>query len=565
MLKNYTIYEKHRHIFWITVVYLLSQWFLLIVTGRWWDDWVYADKNWEYLYEVMRQSSVPFIAYLDASLWRLPDGFYRVITFALYYAGAILFYFILRRTNIFQDEECFWIALLYVTVPVNDARITWICFPYGVGFLLMWIAFFLTTIWTEKTGAVRVLLRIGTLLILTLAFSCLQSTMMMVIPIVGYLCYKELRTNGKLKDAKTIVRNLFASVIHYLDILILPVIWKFGTQWLYPGYGIYGGVYYIGWSKLPSILMNFPQTAYRTFVGILSSYLSILKSSHFLIVAIAFVIIICVITKNIYIRNKTDDENYDKSLKRNIILMITGAIVFLVALFPYAVIRNSVINNIGTRGRDSILLGIGTAVFLYYGLNLILKQKISQIIAISLIVAGVVHFNFMYLDWQESYYQQIQLQHGFADNKEIEDNDTFLVMSKGGIISTCFYQTNGNSWVVFGNQKRFYMDGIKDLKILFKESEHTRWYLNAYMMNEYNYGERIIDGIIFVDYPNIDRKTIFKQKLNECFDKSSFNIWLDEIKNIKYVPITKNESNKIKRLYLNRKLKEPLIYDLFYR
>ena len=463
MLKNYSIDKKYRHIFWITVVYLLSQWFLLIVTGRWWDDWVYADKNWDYLYEVMRQSSVPFIAYLDASLWQLPDGFYRVITFALYYAGTILFYFILRRTSIFQDEECFWIALLYVTVPANDARILWICFPYGVGFLLMWIAFFLTTIWAEKAGAGRVLLRIGTLFILMLAFSCLQSTMMMVIPIVGFLCYKELSEKGNIKksikDIKKFIKNLFPIIAHYSDILLLPIIWYVGDKLLFPGYGIYGGVYSVGWSKLPIIITKFPFRAIGTFMRILWSYINILKTPHLtfssVIAAIAYVAIIFIIVKTVYIHNKANVEDDNYGLIRNKILMATGAIIFLSALFPYVVKRNAVIGNVGADGRDSILLGIGVVIVLYYGFKYFFRQKTSKIVTVSLIVMGIVHFNYMYLNWQECHYQQIQLQHGFADNIEIKNNDTFLVMSKGGIICDIFYQTNGNSWVTLEIKKDF--------------------------------------------------------------------------------------------------------------
>ena len=281
--------------------------------------------------------------------------------------------------------------------------------------------------------------------------------------------------------------------------------------------------------------------------------------------AISFVIIVYIIIKTVSNQNKAGTEDHDNSPLRNKVLMVTGVIIFLLVLFPYIVKNNAVRNNVGTGGRDSILSGIGTAIFLYYGLKHFFKQKTFKIVTVLLILTGIVHFNFMYLNWQECYYQQIQLRHGFADSTEIKNNDTFLVMSKGGIISTCFYQTNGNSWATFGNQKRFYMDGIKDLSYLFEETELAKWFLNAYMMNEYNYGERVIDGIIFVDYPNISRITLLKQKANEFFDKDAFNTWIDDIKKIRYVPTTKSESEKLKKLYLTGQLKESLIYDLFYR
>lgn len=84
--------EESSYLLLITIIYVLTHGFLIIATGRWWDDWVYADKNWEYLCEVMRQSSIPLTAVLDGSLWLFPDGFYRVFVFAFFY--LVLRYFI---------------------------------------------------------------------------------------------------------------------------------------------------------------------------------------------------------------------------------------------------------------------------------------------------------------------------------------------------------------------------------------------------------------------------------------------------------------------------------------
>lgn len=99
--------DKHSHLFWISIVYLLTHGFLLIATGRWWDDWVYADKNWEYLYEVMLQSSNPLLAFLDASTWLFPDGFYRILVFAWFYIGTVTLYFIFRKMALWDDKTSF--------------------------------------------------------------------------------------------------------------------------------------------------------------------------------------------------------------------------------------------------------------------------------------------------------------------------------------------------------------------------------------------------------------------------------------------------------------------------
>ena len=81
------IYTTYKHLLLIFIVYVLSQGFLLVATGRWWDDWCYADKDWEHMYEVFRQASLPLEAYINAGLWLLPDNFYKIIVFALFFVG----------------------------------------------------------------------------------------------------------------------------------------------------------------------------------------------------------------------------------------------------------------------------------------------------------------------------------------------------------------------------------------------------------------------------------------------------------------------------------------------
>ena len=150
MIEKYKESTAVRQVFWLTIVYVLGHSFLLMATGRWWDDWVYADKNWDYLLEVFMQSSLPLHAFINAGLWILPDGFYRIITFFLFYVGGIFVFLILKKLEFITKEECFWIVALYYVIPINDARITWICYGYSLGLFVYWTSFYLSTIWKEK-------------------------------------------------------------------------------------------------------------------------------------------------------------------------------------------------------------------------------------------------------------------------------------------------------------------------------------------------------------------------------------------------------------------------------
>lgn len=563
MIKKFKENIKFRHIMWLSIVYFASQWFLLIATGIWWDDWVYADKNWNYLYEVFMQSSLPLHAYINAGLWMLPNGFNRIITFILFYVGAIFLYEILRKIDLFSEEACFWITLLYVVMPINDSRITWICYGYSLGLFMFWLAFYLAALWKEKTGVKRIVLRILSVVFLLVSYDT-ESIMMLTFLILFYFYYFDLNDEWEWREVGKNIKKVLFSVVKHIDYLIAPIIWYVLDKALFPGYGIYGGHSYLPWNDLLSIILHSPLNAFFTLKGIIHTYFDLLKNSKVLvmvfIILIAYIVVLIVQNKKI----KNEKTSKQDSFFMNCRMAILGAVFFFLGFFPYAVKRNSFIETTGVGGRDSMLLGIGLAILLYYGAYALLREKIGKVTIIILILLGIVHFNFMYLDWQEDYYQQLQLQQEFVSNDEVKNNDTFLVMYRGqSLVENCFYQTNGNSWAVLGDQKRFFMCGVKNMYFLVNENENTLWLLNAYMMNEYDYGDRVIDGIIFVNYSEMDFRTVLKAKWNEIFNQDNFIQWIKDIRNIKYVSITKEESDNLIQLYNNGLLYDSMIYEMY--
>nr|MCR5728535.1 hypothetical protein [Lachnospiraceae bacterium] len=260
---------------------------------------------------------------------------------------------------------------------------------------------------------------------------------------------------------------------------------------------------------------------------------------------------------------KDDNCIKNSGFIKDCMMFLLGGMVFFLTFFPYCVKRNSYLGVIYLGGRDTVLLGFGVAVLIYYGINIFFNKKITKPLLICFTILGIIHFNFVYLDWQESYYQQVQLQHEIAQNDEIRNNDTFLIMYKGDMICSNFYQTNGNSWEATGEETRYYMPGVASLVGLIDMNDDT-WFLNAYGMNEYEYGEKVVDGIIFVDYTDIGRRTILKQKFNEIFNYPAFDKWIDDIKNIKYVPVTKEESDDMIKKCIDGELTDQMIYDMYY-
>lgn len=572
MTKNDSAFKK-KHIFFITLVYVLAHWFLLVATGKWWDDWCYADKDWGVLLEAFKQSSLPLHAYIDAFLWFFPDGFDRVLTFVYFYIGTIIFYKILNAIDLFSIEDAFWIALIYCVVPINDARISWICYGYSFGLLMFWIAFYLCVLWKNSKGKKAIILRVLSLLVLLISYDT-ESIMMLTFVILAYFVYEDLKL--VLNKEKRWLKFVVVECIKYMDYIIAPIVFYVGTKVLFPGYGFFNKHSYIPWGDILEIVLVSPKKAFWCLMWILKSYLIVAQSSNVIIVLLLIIGAIYVTfnlkNKKLEKQNKTREEKRRiKYPYRDIIFILLGSMCVFWGSFPYLVrIRaNHAFSNMYIEGRFSLLLGIGASIFIYYIIDLFFNKLLHGIIAhvfiICFVILGTIHFNYMYMDWQESYYQQVQLQHEIETNDFIKDNDTFIVLYNGPMMFAHYEQTNGNAWFVTGEQTRFFLTGQRDIGKLINLEKEEPICIDLSLMKEYKYQKKpVIDGIIFVNYEELDRKVIIEQKYNELFRKEEFNSWIDGIKDIKCVSISVEESDELIKMYSEYELTDEILYNRFY-
>ena len=563
MIKKYQSSDTFRHMLWITVVYVLSQWFLLVATGMWWDDWDYANKDWDHLLDVFMQSSLPLHAFIDASTWFFPDGFYRVITFLLFYCSSGIVYLILRRIPLFKSEDCMWITLLYVIIPINDARIMWICYGYSLGLFLFWFSFYLTAIWKSMTSRKnKILLRFSAIIIMLISYDT-ESIMMLTILILFYLYYIDLGTEWDWKEWRNNIINLLRECVRYMDYLLAPIIWYIVSKLLFPGYGEYAGHSYINFADLPGIILRSPYYALCTLKGILNNFYCVLANNIVMFLIIFLTLLICYIVNNNFLKKEMKIENRHINLNNCLGMLVLGTLFFYIGFFPYAVKRDYSLQSTLLHGRDTMLLGIGTAFLLYYGIHFFFRKEVYNVLIVFIIGLGIVHFNSVYLTWQESYYQQLQFQTEIIENEEIMDNNTFLVINSNMAINIANYQSSGNSWTVTGETTRYYMNGVNSLATLFA-TDNDSIKFNYFSLADYDYSDQTIDGIIFANYKKMSKSTILKQKWNELFDKVEFQKWIEESKDFQYITITPNESENIRSLYLNGELSNEAIYSAYY-
>ena len=138
----------------ITLVYFLAHFFLLILSGCWWDDWTFITHNTNYINQVASQSGRPEWNFLIPFCWSLPNNG-RILIFFLYYLNSIFVYIMLKNSELFDKKESLIIALLFTVVPVNDARLLISNFSYTVGLFFFWMAFMLFVFWNKMEISVK--------------------------------------------------------------------------------------------------------------------------------------------------------------------------------------------------------------------------------------------------------------------------------------------------------------------------------------------------------------------------------------------------------------------------
>lgn len=538
-MNKYRTSEIFKHLLWITIVYLLAQGFLLIASGIWWDDWLSRTRNWEGHLESALQQGLPLRAYIHASLWFLPEGAYRILVFFYYYVESLLVYTIMKKIDVFSSDAAFWITLLYIVIPINDARILLCCYDYQVGLFSFWIAFWLVTLWQGKNGKKAVFMRILSLVVLMFSYNT-ESIMLMTLVILLYLYYEKLKDEWVWNEVGANIRKFFRAVLCYIDFLLAPIIFYFGKEILFPTYGGYSGYRSVDVETLPELILHSPIYACKTMMYLLSNYIFALLNCTVLIV-LAITVLCYLLVSYMHRRKEIAKTEVDIPYRNAVIMLLVGVFCFFSGFFAYAIYCNGAFETAGTTGRHSLLLGIGTAIIFYYLAEIVFRREIRKVMLVLLIVLGVCHFNLMYLDWQGAYYQELFFQEEIAENQNILDNDTFLYLDFGWI----FYVPSAISYEATGEASRFYLS-LDRLSVLPDIDKDSR-YLTAYHMWDWDYSpkNRHLDGILLFNNVPISNSEVVKLKLKELFDKDAFNHWISETKDITFIPVTREESDAI--------------------
>lgn len=544
-IRNIKAIMAHRkYILIITLVYIASQSILLIITGRWWDDWIFYNQTTDDLIKIATETGRISWLFIIKFAKILPEWGYRILTYFMFYFGTLFFYRILKRTLDITDRACCIISCIYIIIPANDARIMLCVFPYTIGLYFFLFGFYLLTFIVDSNREKKLFLRIVDLILFWLSYILNSNLVLYSIPLLYIVTHEQ--------SLKRITK--------YIDYILLPVVFYFGKRMFFTPYGGYEGYNEVSIDGiLNGVIKIFPAdiivmvrivyklicyAAVPVVIIVLMNYKKIWKS------------IVFIKEKKLNLIRKVGF--FDKVTERKLVkLLVVGFLVLSAGLFAYVAVRGSCNIYIkGLEGRDATLVPLGASIIIYALIEIlfIFNKNITKYIYILIIMCGVIHFNSWYLLYQSDYYSKIGFQYQLAQHKELSKSQNIIYISEneGVLNDTAFYVLNANAEIAYGDQKRLIMNGFKNAKLL--QDNRLNYFVESgnYHMMDYDTTYKQIDAVIKYLSP-ISSIDALKLRVYESFRTKKFRKWIEKNCKISVIMAGTDEYNRllIKNGYIN--------------
>lgn len=252
-------HDKKKELLIISMIYFLAHGFLLIASGRWWDDWcVFEQPFWTLKNFAMEMGRPSFI--IEMTLAKiLPESGYRIITFFMYFGCCFFLYRVLKEWLSISDSACFEISALYAVIPANDSRMLLCIFPNTVStFFFMggicWLAIALnkeSITWRDRL----------------ICYCCfiIAFTTNSVLVLYGVVLLMIL--------TKKIKKEHFKGLLRYSDFLLLPICFFAVKTKFFPSYGGYAEYNRIRFSSIVYAITNVLRADCRMIKNLLLNFI----------------------------------------------------------------------------------------------------------------------------------------------------------------------------------------------------------------------------------------------------------------------------------------------------
>ena len=141
-----------------SLAYLISySWLFVVKDSLWVDDWyLFLESADGYTSDDINKNLglAPWLKIQDFIFHWIGPSFFRLLTFALFFASAICFFGIIKTLKIFSSYELRVLTLLFLLLPFNSSRIAIMVFHYTSAYFYFFLAWRLLV--SVKSNQVKV-------------------------------------------------------------------------------------------------------------------------------------------------------------------------------------------------------------------------------------------------------------------------------------------------------------------------------------------------------------------------------------------------------------------------
>lgn len=494
--------ENIYYICTLIIINIVCHGFIMLMTGVFWDDWSFVDKNYNIVLNQFLQSGQIQKIPLILLMWKLPSYCYRIIIWVIYTLTSILFYYILKKSGLFTDRESKAAALLYIVVPVNSCRIMLCTIDYGFNLLLFMTSFLLLLLYIENK---RKILRF--ISVILLFFSYFQNPIVVFSLIIYIFLLIKEKNIIQGKSIFTVISRVLTKYFDYIFCPVLFVMIKFiflSPSGQYENYTIL---------NIKEVLLYVPYTVINVLYMLISvgkAFFRVFCGNRIIYICLFIIIIISLI---FMIKKGKIDNRF-----KNIHLLLIGLLLLFLGQFTYVIAwLNPVILIEGVQSRYCLLLPIGMSIIYVFIIEKLIEENyLKDIVIVFIVILGIINVNYEYLGFQvESIWQQ-SLGYELAKNETVKDNNVFVLKNNydlGADYGNRFYSINGISkYYAFMDESKFYYyvdgyhDDLENVEIL-ENIKHA--YLNkqniGYLMDDFDFNDTDIDCTINFNMTSISR------------------------------------------------------------
>jgi len=432
----------------LLLFYFLSFWPLLVNNGIFWDDWVLYHQTPQTLTDLFGEAGSPPSAYFIRILVSVAPVFGKWFVFAVYLGAMLVVYQILQDTKLFGKEESLLLTLLSAVIPFNFARIASVDAMYAVCYLLFLLAFLALV---KYMSGKRRRFRIVSLLLFFLSFGASSLLVFYVVALL-YIGYCRRTSLGSL-------RGIVRTCVAHLDFLLIPVVFFAMKSLFFVPYGIYAGHNKISLDNIARSPREFLLTLGSSFADVIGR--SLIGAAGAVGISALLLLVAYLALAGRVCEGARDVDAYRIRAWR----FALGAFLFYAGLLPYLAIgRRGATFGSEWESRDQLLLGIGAAFLLYYGLKYLFTRVHlgagPQRLVFAVLVAAFVLANMgMYVRFQADWFKEVAFIENVKAIPVIRDNTTFAVVDRAASLNAMnrhiqFYEYNGMLRQAFGTTTR---------------------------------------------------------------------------------------------------------------